>query len=643
MTCKLFRPLPKFSIVAAFSILFFQIRPAFAQQWQSAIVHYGSAGRLVYIADSAGNRIPDFSYAGYKNGEAPIPDVPVVKTIAPIEGDNTDHIQSAILEVSFMPPDANGIRGAVLLSAGVYEIRGTLKVRADGVVLRGVGDGADPATNTILWATGDTPHQRTVVSAGGGVGTRWKEMVAGTKVNIVSDTVFVGARTFEVADASPFAVGDNIIIYHPCTEAWLRAIDWGGTHSDLPAAEPGVDVPWSIGSQPIVFNRYITQIEGNAITIDAPVFNHLIRALSQSYVYTYARSGLRTQIGIENLRIDIETVPGASESHAWNGIDLFQVEDAWVRNSTVLHFGLSGIRTASATRVTVENCRALDPVSEIAGGRRYNFNVYTASQLILFKNCEATNGRHHYVSNGTSWTSGVVFLDCTSSGAFASSEGHRRWSMGLLFDNHKELDGPRPGYNPRLLGLYNRGHYGTSHGWAAAHSVAWNSDVAGGDLIVQKPPTAQNYAIGCFGNVTGVKPPASFDEPEGYIEGKNLPGLEPRSLYLAQLQERLGRTVAVRENGQKKDHRPGTFRLAQNYPNPFNAGTTVEFFAVRGGTLDIRVFDMRGREVAVLFSGRLGAGRHRLVWEARERPSGIYLLRAKFEQALYTRRIVLVK
>jgi chitodextrinase len=48
---------------------------------------------------------------------------------------------------------------------------------------------------------------------------------------------------------------------------------------------------------------------------------------------------------------------------------------------------------------------------------------------------------------------------------------------------------------------------------------------------VQKPPTAQNYAIGCFGNVTGAGP---FAGPPGYQEGSNLPGLQPQSLYLEQ-------------------------------------------------------------------------------------------------------------
>jgi len=74
-------------------------------------------------------------------------------------------------------------------------------------------------------------------------------------------------------------------------------------------------------------------------------------------------------------------------------------------------------------------------------------------------------------------------------------------------------------------------------------------------LIVQKPPTAQNYAIGCKGlHVTGVKPPAPFDESQGFIEGTNTAGLYPQSLYLAQLEDRLGviltpQTYSATSNG----------------------------------------------------------------------------------------------
>ena len=503
--------------------------PVWSQFWQSNRVQIGEDGKLIYTVDGEGNRIPDFSYAGYRNSEQDIPYIQTALTISPIAGDNTAHIQNAINTVGSREPDANGFRGALLLTAGAYDVYGTIYLNRSGVIVRGAGDDTN---GTILKAMGNSPNQRTVIIAGGGNSTRWQDAVSNTTRNIVTGLVPVGVRSFEVEDVSPFQIGDNIIIYHPCSSAWLQAVNYGSTHGDA---------GWTVGSEPLVFNRYIKNIEANQITIDAPVFNHLNRSLSQSYIYKYRRDGILTNIGIENLRIDIVTSGSTTENHAWNAIDLYQIEDAWVINCTLLHFGLSGIRTDTATRITIDNCQALDPHSLIEGSKRYNFQLHIASQLILFKDCHATNGRHHYVSNGASLVSGCVFYNCTSAGAYTSSEGHRRWSMGLLFDNHLELNGPRYWYDPRLLGLYNRGNWGTGHGWASAHSVAWNCNVAGGDIAIQKPPTAQNYAIGCFANrVTGSYfLTCPFTEPQGYVEGVNTGGLQPASLFRAQLADRL--------------------------------------------------------------------------------------------------------
>jgi hypothetical protein len=581
-------------------------------QWQSALVHYDTGNKLIYARDSENNRIPDFSYAGYKNGDSEIPNIPVIKTISSIAGDNTVYIQSVLDSLG----NANA-KGALLLSPGNYEIWGTIRLKYSGLVLRGSGDGSDPLTNTILKGKGDIPAQRTILVAGGGSSSLWKDQVTGTQTNISSDTVLIGSREFYVDDAAPFSVGDNIILYHPCSAGWLRAVDYGGTHS----TSPDQDTAWAVNSQPIVYNRYIKAISGNKITIDVPVFNHLIKSLSQSYIYKYSRSGLKTSIGIENLRIDIETLGGEDENHPWQAVDLYQLEDSWVRNCTFLHFGQSGIRINTGTRITVDNCKALDPVSIITGERRYNFNAYSGTQQVLFKNCSATNGRHHYVSNGTSWTSGVVFLNCTSSGTYASSEGHRRWSQGFLFDNHKELDGPRAGLNPIVLALYNRGNYGTAHGWAIAHSVAWNCDVAAGDLIIQKPPTAQNYAIGCKGTlITGIHPPAPFNEAQGYIEGSNASGLYPQSLYLAQLQERLSlSSVNDIRNMPDKD-----IIVYPNYPNPFNPETSISFLLNRSMLVTLKVFDLLGNEIKTILNDYKNAGQYSVKFDGTKYPSGIY-------------------
>ncbi|MBU0559034.1 MAG: T9SS type A sorting domain-containing protein [Bacteroidetes bacterium] len=628
-------------------VCFIIFSSSYSQQWQSDLVFYTDDGKLVYIRDSEGNTIPDFSYAGYKNGNDTIPFVPVVKTISPIAGDNTLHIQSALFEVGLMPINSDGIRGALLLNTGTYEIKGTINLGFDGVVLRGSGDGSDPASNTILNATGNSPNQRTVLIAGGGASTKWREQVSGTKTNIITDTILVGESQFEVENIASYKVGDNIIIFHPGTDGWLQAVDYGGTHSNDPGADPSVDLPWSPNAWPIVFNRYIKEIEGNKITIDVPLFNTLVKSQSQSYIYKYARTGLKTNIGIEDLRIDIQSAGGTDESHAWQAIDLYLIEDSWVRNCTMLHFGQSAVRCNTATRITVVDCDALDPVSTIEGERRYNFNVYTASQQILFYRCNATDGRHAYVSNGTTWTSGCAFVDCTSKGAYTSSEGHRSWSMGILFDNLIELDGPRPGLNPRLLGLYNRGYYGTSHGWAIAHSVAWNCDVAKGYLIVQKPPTAQNYAIGCKGNITGKYPSAPFDEPEGYIEGANKNNLHPRSLYLAQYEERMKNIVSVKEFVHSASI-PESFELFQNYPNPFNPSTTISFSLPQNSKIIVKVYNSIGKEVKELYNGYMEKGTNFLKWNGTNNhhgkaASGIYFLTVSSDLGMRTIKMMLIQ
>ena len=616
-----------------------------AQTWQSSIVYYDEDSTLVYVRDAEGNAIPDFSYAGYKNGNESIPFIEAVKTIGPIEGDNTTHINNALFEVALNPLNTEGFRGALQLEPGTYEVNGTIKLQYNGVVLRGSGDGDDPLSNTIIKGVGNSPSKRTVLLAGGGASTKWQDEMFQSRKNIITDSVLVGERTFEIEDATFYSVGDNIIIYHPCTEQWLDAIDYGGTHSGEGGAEP-VDVPWSVGSQPIVFNRYITAIEGDQITIDVPVFNHLIKSLSQSYVYKYLRQSLKTNVGIEDIRIDIEYNGNETdESHAWNAIDMYLIEDAWVKNSTLLHFGLSGIRTNTATRVTIENVNSLDPVSRVIGGQRYNFQFYTASQQILFINCHATNGRHHFVSNGMSWTSGIVITGCTSQGAYTSSEGHRRWSMGMLFDDYKELDGPRIGYNPRLIGLYNRGYYGTSHGWSAAHSVAWNADVNDGELIVQKAPTAQNYAIGCYGENVSGSGQSTFDEPEGFVEGNNTPGLFPASLYRAQLKERMDNPVSVAE---LSPNIPEKFSVYQNYPNPFNPSTTIKYELPGNSKSVIKVFNSVGQEIRTLNDTYQTSGLHFIEWDGTNNSgvkvnSGVYIYTIATSYGTISKKMLVVK
>jgi hypothetical protein len=89
----------------------FSAGEASEQPWVSLV----SSGRLSYRALPHGDRIVDFSYAGYMGGGVRLPErVPIGRALAPSGGDDTAAIQRAIDEVSAMPIK-DRIRGAVVL------------------------------------------------------------------------------------------------------------------------------------------------------------------------------------------------------------------------------------------------------------------------------------------------------------------------------------------------------------------------------------------------------------------------------------------------------------------------------------------------------------------------------------------------
>src|SRR3954453_22491423 len=97
---------------------------AITSQW----AYPGPDGKLIYKTTPAGDRIMDFSFAGYMGGGVALPDVAVVKTVKPTGGeDDTSVIQDAIDEVSAMPMK-DGFRGAVVLSAGIFTCAQTITI-----------------------------------------------------------------------------------------------------------------------------------------------------------------------------------------------------------------------------------------------------------------------------------------------------------------------------------------------------------------------------------------------------------------------------------------------------------------------------------------------------------------------------------
>jgi hypothetical protein len=513
--------------------------------WHSKLVYPGADGELNYALEpKSGKKIPNFSFAGYRNGEVPIPTVPTVKTISSIAGevDATARINTALAEVGAMPLNANGIRGALQLGPGLYPVAGTVEVKYSGVILRGSGTSGDPAVGTIIKSTATAGLDANGIESPVLLGTTNKEVDwqnrVGATIPVVSDPVSAGSRKLTLAPGHGLSVGDNIIIWHECTAEWLAAIDDGGVKDDP---------PWPVGSEPIMYNRFVKAVNENEILICAPVFNDLKASLSEIYVNKWENTNEVVNAGIENLRVDMIEPPELDQdAHADNCIVIERSRDTWVRDVDTRRFKKSGIFVRRSHRVTVENVWALEPRSETEGGRRYNFCAGYMAQQVLFTNVVAAEARHAFVASGGASTSGIVWLDGVAKNGLLESGGHAHWSQGLLFDNVTET--MNSSERDVVLNLHNRVDSGKdpngyAHGWSSVYSVLWNCTLDDGkQACVQSPPTSQNFAIGTNGaGKDGVVVTGSNwlgTEEIGYVEDK-AGTLEPVSLYRKQLADRL--------------------------------------------------------------------------------------------------------
>lgn len=88
---------------------------------------------------------------------------------------------------------------------------------------------------------------------------------------------------------------------------------------------------------------------------------------------------------------------------------------------------------------------------------------------------------------------------------------------------------------------------------------------------------------------------------------------------------------------------PGAFTLAQNYPNPFNPTTTINFTLPEAATVRLTVYDVAGREVAVLANGPFIPGNHHVTWDAQNVASGTYLYRMETGDFVTSKQMTLVK
>lgn len=463
----------------------------------------------------------DYSYCGYHRSEMPIPSAKVVVYVQPSGNDDAAQLQAAIDYVSQQKADKlTGLRGAVLLDEGTYSLSEPLRIRTTGVVLRGSG-----REKTILRKTGYDRGALIYIEGTHEVVVKDTFDVNDTKagsitLNIQRSTLNDNTPIVNNVQRSTFSV-QRIMIWRPSTQEWIDHLGCasfgGGKRMGYWAWHPGdIDLRW---------NRQILAIQGNVLTLDAPITCDIDSRYGGAKAIIYEQPGLISECGIENLSLesDYDRARPLDEDHCWDGVYMADAENCWVRMVNFRHFaGSAVVVQKSAQQITVEDCQSLDPISEIGGFRRRTF--LTFGEMVLFQRCYSEHGINDFAVGHTA-PGPNAFVQCESFESFGPSGAISSWAPGILFDI-VNIDG-----NDLVFKNWELEKFGA--GWSTVNSTLWQSTASG--LFCYSPDSLnKNYSIGCWGQIQGNGEYSDMNEH-----------VRPYSLYASQLEKRLGRDVSA--------------------------------------------------------------------------------------------------
>jgi hypothetical protein len=172
-----------------------------------------------------------------------------------------------------LTPNTSGFRGAVLLDRGEFSLSGELRISASGIVLRGMD-----REKTILLKKG---VDRGALIYMEGI----DNLNAKDTLQVLSAYVPVNERTLQVASGTSLKKGDRIMVTRPSGEEWITALGcdiFGGGIGAL---------GWKPGDMDLTWDRTISEVNGNQITLDAPLTVALDTQYGASSLILYQWNG----------------------------------------------------------------------------------------------------------------------------------------------------------------------------------------------------------------------------------------------------------------------------------------------------------------------------------------------------------------
>ncbi|SAM08688.1 hypothetical protein [Absidia glauca] len=409
-------------------------------------VYLDPSGKLVYPAyNQGGDQILNFASAGYMESVKPIPGtsdmVKIVIEVNPLNADDTERIQKALDWVGNLPMDSStGIRGAVQIQSGTYNLKRPLEFRRSGVILQG-----DSLGGTLLRNIGGGNHLIRI--------TGEPNTLAKKRAPISDENIPVGSTQVTVKHADRrFQPGDTVVVAVQFNADWVKAIGMDVIH-------PKGDTTKNNGWKPGKFEhlRRVLFVQGDKVTLNSPLTTRLEQQYGGGYVEIYASHRVQN-VGIQHLTFEdprnanrtkedimlnekakVKDYRFAGEMFDQVLIEMDHADNCWVKQVTSVwwrNFIRMGTNTLA---VTLQQCRhtfppgdstVFQPSTPLVG----QFAFELSGQQILIEQCHAEHSFHAFSFKGRVPGPNVI-LQSSAVGRLGDVGPHMKWSSGQLYDN----------------------------------------------------------------------------------------------------------------------------------------------------------------------------------------------------------------
>lgn len=137
--------------------------------------------------------------------------------------------------------------------------------------------------------------------------------------------------------------------------------------------------------------------------------------------------------------------------------------------------------------------------------------------------------------------------------------------------------------------------------------------------------------------------PGWYDEEQWYVFAPDMGIVKEQWASIQQLLSSASINGKTITGINQESYLNNQFTLEQNFPNPFNPSTDIRFSLMKESDVTLRIFDVRGREIAALLNDKMAPGQHRVTWKPEGLPSGIYFYQLETKDFLETKKMVFLE